>query len=136
MEFLRAKEVRLISTTNGKTDEMRVYTSHDMSQTFYASMRSLENQQLQLVICFDAAHPAPKRVSLSVKQYTMKPFEVWCALYKRNKRTPYNRFKFGEIRSIFDIEEDTTRIVFELLKPEGEGRFAKVDISVNYVKFQ
>ena len=135
MEFLKAKEVRLNSTVNGKTDSLRLTTSYEMTQDFYAVMKGVGDESIKVVIYYDNHNPPPKKVSLSANQRTMLPFTIWIALYKKYCKAPYKRFLMGELRSLFELEEETTRIVIEFTKPEGQGKVAQVKLIANYVKF-
>jgi hypothetical protein len=41
----------------------------------------------------------------------------------------------GELRSLFELEEETTRIVIEFTKPKEQGKVAQVKLIANDVKF-
>lgn len=136
MNFLKADCVRIRKHYKDLVEETSAYTMYDMEQQLYVDMTGKKGvQRYEVVICFDSDNPAPKKVSLSVNQYTMKPFAIYISLYKRYARKPYNRFKMGELRSIFDVDDGTNKIVLEFTTEEAGGHFADVKLTANYAKF-
>ncbi len=136
MNFLKADCVRIRKHYRDRVEETKTYTMSDIEQQLYVDLtRKKGVQRYEVIICYNAKNPAPKTVSISANQYTMKPFEIEISLYKRYSKKPYSKFKMGELRSLFDIEEDTNKIVLEFIKPEGDGHFAEVKLFANYAKF-
>lgn len=136
MNFLKADCVRIRKHYKDRVEETSAYTMYDMEQQLYVDMKSGKGvQRYELVICYSSENPVPKKVSLSANQYTMKPFDIYISLYKKYARKPYNRFKMGEFRSLFDVEDGTNKIVLEFTTEEAGGHFADVKLAANYVKF-
>ncbi|MBR6689188.1 MAG: hypothetical protein IKL68_04150 [Clostridia bacterium] len=136
MEFLRSKEFRVKKYYPNCEKEQRLFTSYDMEQKLYVELGKEDSpDRIEAIVVFDKNHPAPKKVSLSANQYTMHPFDIKVSLYKKRSRNPYSSFTMGEFRSIFDLVDETTRIVFEFINVDNERRFADVKLIVNYVQF-
>lgn len=136
MNFLKADCVRIRKHYKDRVEETPVYTMYDMEQQLYVDMVGKKGvQRYEVVICYTTDTPAPKKVSLSANQYTMNPFTIEISLYKRYARKPYSKFKLGELRSLFDVEDGTNKIVLEFISPNAEGHFADVKLVANYTKF-
>ena len=136
MNFLKADCVRIRRHYKDRVEETKTYTTRDAEQQLYVDLtRKKGVQRYEVIICYNGKNPAPKTVSISANQYTMKPFDIEISLYKRYAKNPYSKFNMGTLRSLFDIEEGTNKIVLEFIKPEGDGHFAEVKLIANYAKF-
>ena len=136
MNFLKADCVRLRKEYSDRVVETPLYSKYEMEQQLYVDLGSNSSpDKLEVIAIFSSECPAPKKISLSANQYTMNPFEIKVSLYKKYGRRPYKSFTLGEIRSIFELEDDTRKIVLEFIDVDNERRFADVKLIVNYVKF-
>ncbi len=136
MNFLKADCVRLRKEYSDRVIETPLYSKYEMEQQLYVDLGSNSSpDKLEVIAIFSSECPAPKKISLSANQYTMNPFEIKVSLYKKYGRRPYKSFTLGEIRSIFELEDDTRKIVLEFIDVDNERRFADVKLIVNYVKF-
>jgi hypothetical protein len=136
MNFLKADCVRLRKEYSDRVVETPLYSKYEMEQQLYVDLGSNSSpDKLEVIAIFSSECPAPKKISLSANQYTMNPFEIKVSLYKKYGRRPYKSFTLGEIRSIFELEEDTRKIVLEFIDVDNERRFADVKLIVNYAKF-
>lgn len=136
MNFLKADCVRLRKEYSDRVVETPLYSKYEMEQQLYVDLGSNSSpDKLEVIAIFSSECPAPKKISLSANQYTMNPFEIKVSLYKKYGRRPYKSFTLGEIRSIFELEDDTRKIVLEFIDVDNERRFADVKLIVNYAKF-
>lgn len=136
MNFLKADCVRLRKEYSDRVEETQLYSKYEMEQQLYVDLGSNSSpDRLEVIALFNTEHPAPQKVSLSANQYTMNPFEIRVSLYKKYGKRPYSTFILGELRSIFELEDNTRKIVIEFIDVDNERRFADVKLIVNYAKY-
>ncbi len=136
MNFLDAKEVRVIKYREDVKTSSPVYTNDSMEQTLILDMtvQPVMNK-IEVAIAFSKDHPSPKKLSLSAIQYTMEPLTLSIELYRIGGRKPYKVIPMEEFRTILDFEEGTGRMVIVSKRLDNEGKTANIKFSVNYVKF-
>ena len=136
MNFLKADCVRLRKEYSNRVVETPLSSMYEMEQQLYVDLGASNSpDKLEVLIFFNDKHPAPMKVSLSANQYTMNPFEVKISLYKKYAKKPYKTLILGDIRSIFELEENTRKVVLEFVNMDNAHRFADVKLIVNYAKF-
>ena len=136
MNFLNARTVRLVSHYKKCVKSTPVFTEYDKEQIITVNMngRSIPHN-VELVVHFSEHQRIPKKLSLSVNQYTMNPFEIEVKLTKKNCSKPYYISKMGELRTVLDIEPDTRKLILSINQTENIGKYATMRIGVNYIAF-
>ncbi len=137
MNFLCAKEIRMVRYESKKKLVIPVCSISKYEQQFYVKLSSDETGTMatEMVALFDEKNECPSVISLSINQYTMEPLDIEILMYKYRAKKPYENVKVEDLRTFVRPDEGTNRIVFRFTDPQNKPRSLEVKVGANYIEF-
>ena len=135
MFFLNAEQVQLEQYYELVVDRRTLYTVNEYEQEYYIDNRWGNLKKAALVVKYLKGYKAPKKVSLSINQYTMYDMPAVIELYKQHARYPYKIIEVENLRTVIDLEEGTSRLVVSVYPNEENKAVVKIKLSANYIQF-